>query len=43
MADNARLRDALERVVDEYDLQMYGPAVASIDVARAALTGKETK
>jgi predicted nucleic acid-binding Zn-ribbon protein len=43
-ADNARLRDALERVVGEYDLQMYGPAISSIDVARAALsTGKETK
>ena len=50
-AENARLRDALERVVDEfesgccyYDLQMYGPAISSIDVARAALNhGKETK
>jgi outer membrane murein-binding lipoprotein Lpp len=43
-ADSARLRDALDRVVAEYDLQMYGPAISSIDVARAALNhGKETK
>jgi septal ring factor EnvC (AmiA/AmiB activator) len=42
-ASAERLRDALDRVVEEYDLQMYGPAISSIDVARAALTGKGTK
>jgi predicted RNase H-like nuclease (RuvC/YqgF family) len=42
--DNVRLRDALDRVVVEYDLQMYGPAISSMDVARAALNhGKGTK
>jgi hypothetical protein len=42
VADNARLRGALDAIVDEYDGQMHGPILHTINEARAALdTGKE--
>jgi len=38
------LTAALTAVVDEYEIQVHGPALHSIEAANAALnTGKETK
>jgi hypothetical protein len=42
-ADNARLLKIIDAIVDEYDGQMHGPILHTINDARAALTGEETK
>jgi|688.fasta_scaffold1745225_2 hypothetical protein len=43
-ADNTRLLKIIDAIVDEYDGQMHGPILHTINDARAALnTGKETK
>ena len=43
-AENARLRGALSAVVDEYEMQMHGPALHSIEAANAVLNiGKADK
>jgi hypothetical protein len=43
-ADNARLLKIIDAIVDEYDGQMHGPILHTINEARALLdTGKETK
>lgn len=40
-ADNARYRKLLDAIVDEYNGQIHGPALASVEAARAELEGKE--
>ncbi len=42
-ADNARLLKIIDAIVDEYDGQMHGPILHTINEARAARTEEETK
>ena len=42
-AENAKLRKLLDAIVDEYDSNMHGPILYSIDDARIVLLGEKEK